>query len=87
MNLQTYLGMLSDEDLINVHQEISVGKVPETGYSRTMMRQINRMIDKGSMCINPTTYRKVYLPTLIKAVYAELAHRYVDSVLTCYLNI
>ena len=39
---------------------------------------MNRMIDKGELCINPTTYRKVYLPTLAKAVQKEMARRYAD---------
>lgn len=34
------------------------------------------MIDQGKLCINPSAYRKVYLPTLAKAVQKEMAHRY-----------
>jgi predicted SprT family Zn-dependent metalloprotease len=37
------------------------------------------MIDRGELCINPTTYRKVYLPTLAKAVQREMARRYTQA--------
>ena len=77
----------SDEDLLNIYEEIQSGLVPATGYAHAFCRKVNKMIDKGEMCINPTTYRKVYLPTLVKVVQKELARRYVKNMLTGCVNL
>lgn len=78
MTLEQLLSKTSDGDLLDIQEELLSGVVPATGYAHSFCRKINRMIDKGELCINPTTYRKVYLPTLAKAVQKELAHRYVS---------
>ena len=70
MTLEQLLAKTSDGDLLDIQE------VPATGYAHHFCRKVNRMIDKGELCINPTTYRKVYLPTLAKAVQKELASRY-----------
>lgn len=80
--LEHLLTNTDDEELLNIFEEIHVGIVPATGYAHEFCRKVNRLIDKGELCINPTTYRKVYLPTLAKAVQRELARRYVESVNT-----
>ena len=79
--LKQLLQATNDEELIDIYNEIACAVVPATGYTQKFRRKINRMIDKGALCINPTTYRKVYLPTLVKAVQKELASRYVEKVL------
>lgn len=76
MTLEQLLTKTSDEDLLDIQEELLSGVVPATGYAHSFCRNVNRMIDKGELCINPTTYRKVYLPTLAKAVQKELARRY-----------
>ena len=78
--LEQLLTMTDDEELLDIFGEIQSGVVPATGYSHGFCRRVNRMIDSGDLCINPTTYRKVYLPTLAKAVQRELARRYVENV-------
>ena len=76
MTLEQLLAKTSDGDLLDIQEELFSGVVPATGYAHSFCRKVNRMIDKGELCINPTTYRKVYLPTLAKAVQKELARRY-----------
>lgn len=78
MTLEQLLAKTSDGDLLDIQEELLSGAVPATGYAHHFCRKVNRMIDKGELCINPTTYRKVYLPTLAKAVQKELACRYVS---------
>ena len=79
--LEQLLKVTPDEELIDIQIEIMNAVVPATGYAHSFCRKVNKMIDKGTLCINPTTYRKVYLPTLVKAVQKELASRYVEKVL------
>jgi len=77
--LEQLLKVTPDEELINIQLEIMSAIVPATGYARSFCRKVNKMIDRGTLCINPITYRKVYLPTLTKAVQKELARRYVEK--------
>lgn len=81
MTLEKLVEKTSDGDLLNIYQEINSQIVPATGYAHEFCRKVNRMIDKGTLCINPTTYRKVYLPTLAKVVTKELASRYAGAIL------
>lgn len=77
MTLEKLLSKTPDGELLDIQKELLSGVVPATGYAHSFCRKINKMIDRGELCINPTTYRKVYLPTLAKAVQRELARRYV----------
>lgn len=67
MTLEQLLSKTDDGDLLNIQEELLSGVVPATGYAHSFCRNVNRMIDRGELCINPTTYRKVYLPTLAKS--------------------
>jgi hypothetical protein len=80
MTLEQLIANTSDGELLNIYNEIHSQVVPSTGYAQAFCRKVNRMIDKGTMCINPTTYRKVYLPTLVKVLEKELARRYVTAI-------
>jgi len=82
MTLEELLSKTKDGDLVDIQKEILTGIVPATGFAHGFCRRINRMIDAGTMCINLTTYRKVYLPTLAKALQRELASRYVTVCLS-----
>lgn len=82
MTLKQLLNKTSDGDLLDIYMEVHSQVVPATGYTHMFCRKVNRMIDEGKMCINPTTYRKVYLPTLIRSVEEELARRYVSALTT-----
>ena len=76
MTLETLLSKTPDGELLDIQKELLSAVVPATGYAHSFCRKVNKLIDKGELCINPTTYRKVYLPTLAKAVQRELARRY-----------
>lgn len=83
--VEKFIVAMDDELILNIYDEVVTGIVPATGYAHGACRKINRMIDKGQLCINQTTYRKVYLPTLAKLVYKELARRYAFTRLTGHL--
>lgn len=81
MTLEVLLTKTEDGVLLDIQLELISGIVPTTGSAHSFCRKVNRMIDQGELCINPTTYRRVYLPTLAKAVQKELARRYTDILL------
>lgn len=81
MTLEQLLAKESDSVLLDIQLELRSAKVPATGYAHEYCRKVNKLIDKGELCINPTTYRKVYLPTLAKTVQKELANRYAEYLL------
>jgi len=76
MTLEKLLANTPDEDLLTIQEELFSNVVPATGYVHHFIRKVNRMIDQGKLCINPNTYRRVYLPTFAKALHKELARRY-----------
>lgn len=77
MNLEDLLTKEPDDILYDIQTELLSGVVPATGYAHGYCRKVNKMIDAGTLKISTTSYRKVYLPTLAKAVQKELARRYV----------
>lgn len=87
MTLDEKMRKTTDEELINMWNEIESCVIPATSHSKMFCRSVNRLIEKGEMCINPNTYRRVYLPTLVKAVHRELARRYVERVLVGTLEL
>lgn len=76
MTLEKLLENEQDGVLLDIQLELKSAIVPASGYTNQYRRKINKMIDDGELCINPTNYRKVYLPTLARAVQKELANRY-----------
>lgn len=76
MTVQELLSKAPDEKIMEMYEELETGVVPTTSACREMIKRVNRMIDRGTLCINPSTYRKIYLPSLAKLVYAEMAKRY-----------
>lgn len=78
LTLEKLLQNEQDGILLCVQLELLSGVVPKKGAAHSYRRKINKMIDSGDCCINTSTYRKVYLPTLAKAVQRELARRYTD---------
>lgn len=77
MTIEQLIAKTDDGTLLDIQEELLSGVVPATGAAHSFIRHVNRMIDRGDLCINPTTYRKVYLPTLAKMVQREMAARYV----------
>lgn len=80
--LEQFLSEQTDNTLIEVQTEILSGVVPKKGAAHTMCRAINKQIDQGYLKINQFTYRKVYLPSLAKAVDRELSRRYVQLIVS-----
>lgn len=76
MTIETLLSREKDSVLLAVYRELNSGIVPATGYAHAYCRKINKMIDAGELCVVPDKYRKVYLPTLSKMIFKELANRY-----------
>lgn len=80
MTLEELLSREDDCVLLDIEAELVSSIVPATGYTHAYIRRVNAMINEGEMCINPTTYRKVYLPTFAKAVHKELARRWMKII-------
>lgn len=83
LTLEQVLQNVSDYSLIEMFLSIKCGIVPATSTVRKFCRKINKLIDEGKVCIGPS-YRKIYLPTLAKAINAELARRYAERILIEY---
>lgn len=81
MTLEHLLHKEADSELLAIYNELHTCVVPATGAAHAYCRKVNKMIDAGTLCINPTSYRKVYMPTLAKAVLKEMANRYANH---CY---
>ena len=81
MTLENLLMKEIDAVLLDIYNELESRKVPATGYAHAYCRKVNHMIDSGNLCTLPDKYRKVYLPTLSKMVFKELARRYANY---CY---
>lgn len=81
MTLEELLTKLPDGELLDMGLELLKAVVPTDGKTHAFRRRVNKMIDRGELCINPTTYRKVYLPTLAKCVQREMARRYTQALL------
>ncbi len=78
MTLEELLAREEDSTIIAIYNELDRCVVPATGYAHEYCRKVNRMIDRGTLCINPTSYRKVYVPTLAKLVFREMSRRYLN---------
>lgn len=84
MRTMTIEELLKNEDdvtLLNIHDELESCLIPATSYAHDYVRKINRMIDEGKLCVVPGKYRNVYLPTVSKMIYKEMARRYATA---CY---
>lgn len=81
MTLEELLTKTPDGVLLDMSIEILNAVIPTESKTQEFRRKINKMIDSGELCINPTTYRKVYLPTLVKAVQREMMRRYTQVLL------
>lgn len=81
MTLEELLTKTPDGVLLDMGIEILNAVIPTDSKTQEFRRKVNKMIDRGELCINPTTYRKVYLPSLIRAVQREMARRYTQALL------
>lgn len=81
MTLEELLIETPDGVLVDIEIELQSAVIPATSKTQEFRRKVNRMIDRGELCINPNTYRKVFLPTLAKMVHKEMARRYTQALL------
>lgn len=81
MTLEQLLKNVSDGLLLDIELELQSNVVPNDGTTQKFRRKVNKMIDRGQLCINPSTYRRLYLPTLAKMVDKEMARRYTQALL------
>lgn len=79
MTLEQLLTTLPDSVLMDAEDELMKGIIPATGYTHDLHRKVNKMIDAGELCINPTQYRRVYMPSLARAIHKECARRYINA--------
>lgn len=74
--LEKLLKYSDDKELLDIYNELESGKVPNTSYAHDFCRKVNRMVDDGELSVGDGGYRHIYLPTLRRALYKELASRY-----------
>ena len=76
MTLEKFMRCTDDADLLDVYLELESGKVPATSYAHDFCRKVNKMIDDGELTVKADGFRHIYLPSLRKLVYKEMASRY-----------
>ena len=76
MTLEELLMKEDDSVILDIYNELESCVVPATGYAHAYCRKVNRMINAGTLCTVRDKYRNVYLPTLSKMIFKEMARRY-----------
>ena len=76
MTIEELLMKEDDATLLNIYNELDSCIIPATSYAHEFCRKLNRMIDEGKLCVVAGKYRNVYLPTVSKLIYKEMARRY-----------
>ena len=77
-SIEKLMNSVDDGELLNIYTELESGKVPSTSYAHEFCRRVNKMIDDGDLSVKSDGYRNIYLPSLRKLVYKEMARRYAD---------
>lgn len=75
-SLEKLMNNTSDQELLDVYVELESGKVPSTSYAHDFCRKINKMIDDGKLSVKADGFRHIYLPSLRKLAYKEMARRW-----------
>ena len=76
MTLEELLMKEEDSVILDIYNELESCVVPATGYAHAYCRKVNKLINAGQLCTVRDKYRNVYLPTLSKMVFKEMARRY-----------
>lgn len=76
MTLEELLMKEDDGVILDIYNELESCVVPATGYAHAYCRKVNKMINAGNLCTVRDKYRNVYLPTLSKLIFKEMARRY-----------
>lgn len=77
MTIEELLMKTNDAELLAIYTELESRVVPSTGYAHAFVRKVNNMINDGKLCVVQDKYRNVYLPTMARLIFKELARRYV----------
>lgn len=77
-SIEKLMSNTDDRELLDIYTELESGKVPSTSYAHEFCRKVNRMIDDGELSVKSEGFRHIYLPSLRKLVYKEMAKRYAD---------
>lgn len=75
-SIEKLMGNTDDRELLDIYLELESGKVPSTSYAHDFCRKVNRMIDEGKLSVKDEGFRHIYLPSLRKLLYKEMARRY-----------
>lgn len=75
-SIEKIMNNLDDGELLDIYLELDAGKVPSTSYAHEFCRKINRMVDNGEISVKAEGFRHIYLPSLRKLVFKEMARRY-----------
>lgn len=75
-SIEKLMNSLSDGELLDIYLELADGKVPSTSYAHDFCRKVNKMVDEGKLSVKTEGFRHIYLPSLRKLVYKEMAIRY-----------
>jgi hypothetical protein len=75
-SIEKLMSNMDDRELLDIYTELEAGKVPSTSYAHDFCRKVNRMVDAGELTVKTEGFRHIYLPSLRKLVYKEMAHRY-----------
>ncbi len=81
MTIEKLMSYTDDSELLDIYMELESGKVPATSYAHDFCRKVNKMIDDGDLSVRENGFRHIYLPSLRKLVYREMASRY-----ACYMQ-
>jgi len=76
LTLEQLLNRTPDKYLKTMYYEVITDVISTNSEVHEFVSRINRLIDKGELCINTNNYRHIYTPTVIRAIYKELARRY-----------
>lgn len=76
MTLEELLMKEDDNVILDIYTELESCVVPATGYAHAYCRKVNKLINAGELCTVRDKYRNVYLPTLSKMIFKEMARRY-----------
>jgi len=75
-SIEKLMNSVDDGELLDIYTELESGKVPSTSYAHDFCRKVNRMIDDGELSVKQDGFRHIYLPSLRKLVFKEMARRY-----------
>lgn len=76
MTVEDLLTKVPDGRLLTMHEELTAALIPNTCEVHEFVQRVNRLIDKGELCINSNNYRHMYTPTVRNLIFKEMARRY-----------